>query len=206
MQRRRDVRHRNTGQRRPAVVAERHAQQSRDRLDGEIVRGPIAIRTRVAERVDRSNRRCAALRRRDGLVADAEALGRPPAGTTRRTRRRSHTTAAGSRGCARPSSRARRSSCRGSSCGRTRSSARRQAPMLPRRIAVGRLDLDDLGAMIGEREREIRARQEHREIDDAQTRKLHRRRRRPDELAEQRFVVRAERRARRRLGALRRPS
>ena len=44
-------------------------------------------------------------------------------------------------------------------------------PDLAARIAVGRLDLDDLGAVIGEGEREIRARQEYRKIDDAQTRR-----------------------------------
>ena len=42
-------------------------------------------------------------------------------------------------------------------------------PDAPRRIAVRRLDLDDLRAMIGQRERQVRPRQEHREVDDAQT-------------------------------------
>ncbi len=71
---------------------------------------------------------------------------------------------------------------------------------LTARIALGRLDLDDLGAVIREREREIRARQEHREIDDAKSRELHR----PGAAARpsKRVVVRAERRSGRHRRAL----
>ena len=40
-------------------------------------------------------------------------------------------------------------------------------------IAVGRLDLDDLRAMVGQRRREVRPRQEPGEIDDLQSFELH---------------------------------
>src|SRR6185436_12007269 len=42
------------------------------------------------------------------------------------------------------------------------------------RIAVGRLDFDYLGAVVGEHEREIRPRQEGAQVDDAESGELHR--------------------------------
>ena len=159
---------------------------------GEIVRGPVAVRPRVAERVDRAiddARDCAA---RTCRVADAEPLARRPAETTRRRRRPSRASATAARDCAR-SFRFEHDALLAAV--QVAEEHRRRPvgePDPAARIAVGRLDLDDLRAVVGERQRQVRPRQEHREIDDAQARRAScGGASRP---AEQRVVVGAERR------------
>ena len=137
----------------------------RQRLDGEIVRGPVAVRPRVAERVHGAvdDARVALAH---GRVADAE-----PLADTGPKRLDEHVGRRGER--EQPLDVARvfqvehdafLAAVQVAEVDGRRAVGGADAP---RRVAVGRLDLDDLGAVIGERQRQIRARQEHREVDDA---------------------------------------
>ena len=154
----------------PSVMLE-HAGH---RLEREVVRRPVAVGAVLAERADRAvddarvARANGVVVRRRGARIDARA------GTIPRTRR--------------PSRRARSSASRPSAdlqvehhallaavevAEEHRARAVGQADVAPGIALARRLDLDHLGAVVGQRQGEIRPRQEHREIDDADALELH---------------------------------
>ena len=162
----------DAGDRRPSVVAQGQAQHAGHGLQREIVRGAAGIGAVLAEGADRAIDDARVLRG-DRLVADAEARG-----DTGAERFDQHVGFAGETEEIGPALLALEvehdallaaahvaEEYRGARVGRQDVTAG---------IALaGRLDLDHLGAVIGQRGGEIRSRQEPGEIDDLDALKLH---------------------------------
>ena len=159
--------------------------------------GRVAVGAVLAERGDRAIDD-AWIARADGVVADAEPRRRRRAGTIPPARRRCRRAAAAPRDRPRsfrssttlflPRFRLRKNTLVRSSIG----------AMCAPGIAFGRLDLDHLGAVVGERQREIGSGQEPGQVDDLQAGELHA----VSARQPARVVVGAERRRRHLLGRL----
>ncbi len=186
---------RNGRDHRLAVVAERHAERAAHRLEREVVRRTVTIGALMPERADRAVDEARIARAQRVVARDRDGRRRRD-GRSRRTRRRCRTASSSRSRCAAslrssttlflPRLKLRKNTVAGPS----------DEPDVAAGIAFARrLDLDHLGAVVGERHRQIRPRQERRQIDDAQAGELHAAltRRRALRRTEHRLVVGAER-------------
>ena len=162
---------RNAGNDRLAVAADGHAEHAADRLEREVVRGPLAVRTGIAEGADRAIDD-ARIARHDRRMADAEAIDDAGAEALHHD--------VGARAQVEQQVQAvRRLEIEDDALLAAIEIAKEHGRRAVGRtdvasgIAARRLDLDDLGAVIGQGHRQIRSRQEPAEIDHPDICELH---------------------------------